>query len=152
VSPARLSLVLVLVVSATSVLALGARRMVETRRTAAEITRLREGLYRARVASDRCRSSLLSSESSLLTLTGTIDSLRSRVDSFEALGSGRVPGDLYEEYIGVFESYNDSVAAWETRSERLRAAEASCRSIIENHNALSDSIQDVLNAAGLEPS
>jgi hypothetical protein len=103
---------------------------------------MREDLYRARVASDRCRSSLVTSESSLLTLTETIDSLRARVDSFEALGDGQVPADRYDEYLTVFDSYNDSVSAWETRSERLRTAEASCRSVIESHNALSDSIQD----------
>jgi hypothetical protein len=138
--------------SATTVLVVSARRIVETRRVSAEITRLREELYRARVTSDRCRSSLLSSESSLLTLTGIIDSLRSRVDSFEALGAGRVPADRYHEYLGVFDAYNDSVATWETRSERLRSAEASCRSVIEHHNAVSDSIQDVLHDAGVEAS
>jgi hypothetical protein len=138
--------------SATTVLVVSGRRIVETRRVSAEITRLREELYRARVTSDRCRSSLLSSESSLLTLTGIIDSLRSRVDSFEALGAGRVPGDRYDVYLGVFDAYNDSVATWETRSERLRSAEASCRSVIEHHTAVSDSIQDVLHDAGVEAS
>ena len=127
----------------------GARRLIESQRVTAEINRMREDLYRARVASDRCRSSLLTSESSLLALTATIDSLRERVDSFEALGGGQVPADRYEEYLTAFDSYNDSVSTWETRSERLRTAEASCRSVIESHNALSDSIQRVLREAGL---
>jgi len=138
--------------SAVVVLFLSARRVIETRRVSAEVTRLREELYRARVASDRCRSSLMTSESSLLTLTGVIDSMRSRVDSFEALGRGRVPRERYDEYLGLFEAYNDSVAAWETRSERLRAAEASCRETIGHHNAVSDSIQAVLREAGVESS
>jgi len=152
VSPARLAFAIALMLSAVVVLFLSARRVIETRRVSAEVTRLREELYRARVASDRCRSSLMTSESSLLTLTGVIDSMRSRVDSFEALGRGRVPRDRYDEYLGVFEAYNDSVAAWETRSERLRAAEASCRETIEYHNAVSDSIQAVLREAGVESS
>jgi hypothetical protein len=142
-------LVGVFLVSAAALLFIGGRRLVESQRLTAEVNRMREDLYRARVASDRCRGSLVTSESSLLTLTATIDSLRARVDSFETLGNGQVPANRYEEYLGVFDSYNDSVAAWETRSERLRTAEASCRAVIESHNALSDSIQEILREAGV---
>ena len=144
----RIALVGVFLISAAALLFIGARRVVESRRLTAEINRMREDLYRARVASDRCRGSLVTSESSLLTLTATIDSLRARVDSFEALGDGQVPSDRYEEYLAVFDSYNDSVAAWATRSDRLRTAEASCRAVIESHNALRDSIQRILQEAG----
>ena len=148
-SPFRITLVVALFISATTLLFVGARRVIESERTTAEINRMREDLYRARVASDRCRSSLVTSESSLLTLTETIDSLRARVDSFEALGDGRVPASRYDEYLSIFDSYNDSVSAWETRSERLRTAEASCRLVIESHNVLSDSIQQFLVDEGL---
>jgi len=139
----------VLMVSAATLVVVGTRRVVESQRTTAQVNRMREDLYRARVASDRCRNSLVTSESALLTLTATLDSLRDRVDSLEALGNGQVPAVRYEEYLTVFDAYNDSVAAWETRSERLRTAEASCRSVIEGHNALSDSIQEVLRGAGI---
>jgi len=115
-------------VSAATLVVVGTRRVVESQRTTAQVNRMREDLYRARVASDRCRNSLVTSESALLTLTATLDSLRDRVDSLEALGNGQVPAVRYEEYLTVFDAYNDSVAAWETRSERLRTAEASCRS------------------------
>ena len=138
-----------LAVSTLAVLILGAQRFMDQRRTAAKIERLREELYRARVSSERCRGSLRASEGSLQKLTGTIDSMRSRVDSFEALGGGRVPAERYDEYLEIFDSYNDSVAAWEVRSERLRTAEASCRAVIEEHNALSDSIQAILEGAGI---
>ena len=40
-----------------------------------------------------------------------------------------------------FQAYNDSVAEWETRAERLRTHESECRAIIEGHNALSDSLR-----------
>lgn len=149
-SAGRIAIAAVLLVSAGTLVVLGTRRFVESQRISAEVNRLRDDLYRARVASDRCRSSLVTSESSLLTLTATVDSLRSRIDSFEALGNGRVPANRYDEYLTIFESYNDSVAAWETRSERLRTAEASCRDVIEGHNAISDSIQRVLAEAGLD--
>ena len=146
----KIILAVVLVASTITVLTIGVQRYVERQRTSAEINRLRDELYRARVASDRCRSSLVTSEASLQTLSLTIDSLRARVDSFEALGGGRVPSGRYEEYLVLFDSYNDSVASWEARSERLQTAETSCRSVIEEHNALSDSIQSRLEGAGIE--
>lgn len=133
--------------STLAVLMLGTQRFMDQRRTAEEIERLRDGLYRARVSADRCRSSLATSEASLQDLTLTIDSLRGQVDSFEALGGGRVPSERYEEYLEVFESYNDSVAVWEVRSERLLGAEASCRAVIDQHNALRDTIQSMLEGA-----
>jgi len=131
------------------VLVVGMRRFVEQRRLNDEINRLRDDLYRARVSADRCQNSLTGSEAALQTLTASIDSLRSRVDSFEALGGGNVPARVYDDYLAVFEAYNDSVASWEIRSERLLTAESSCRAVIEEHNALSDSIQAVLDEAGL---
>ena len=149
-STTRAVLAVVLLISAGSVLAMGARRYAERQRTTTQINRLRDDLYRARVASDRCRSILATSESSLQTLSVTIDSLRSVVADLEALGDGRVPAGRYDEYPEIFDSYNDSVAVWEIRSERLLTAEASCRTAIERHNAVSDTIQAVLRQAGIE--
>ena len=145
----KIALGVALAASTMTVLMLGASRFMDQRRTTAEINELRDELYRARVASDRCRNALTGSESSLQVLTTTIDSLRSRVDSFEALGGGNVPAERYDEYLEIFDSYNDSVAVWEVRSERLLTSEASCRAVIEEHNMLSDSIQSVLAEAGI---
>lgn len=137
--------------SAIALLVLSAVRMVERRRLNDEVSRLRDELYRARVSADRCRSSLTTSESALSTLRVTIDSLKMRIDSFEALGSGRVPADRYDEYLEVFGAYNDSVGVWGVRSDRLRAAESACRDMIDHHNTLTDSIQSVLDEAGISP-
>ena len=129
---------------------LGSMRIVERQQTAAEINRLRDDLYRSRLASDRCRGSLQTSETALRSLGLTIDSLRNKVDSFEALGGGRVPAELYDEYLGIFDGYNDSVGVWEGRERRLRSAEEACRATIEGHNAITDSLQTVLEEAGIE--
>ncbi len=129
---------------------MGSMRLVERRRTDDEITRLREELYRARAGSNRCRSSLANSESSLRQLGLTIDSLRSRVDGFETMDGRGVPSGRYEEYLELFDSYNDSVELWEARERRLRAVDAACRATIEEHNALSDSLQRVLRDAGID--
>lgn len=128
----------------------GANRLMERQQTVEEINRLRNELHRARVSSDRCRGSLQTSEASLRYLGLTIDSLRSLVDSFETLDGRGVPADQYPEYLEIFDSYNDSVASWEGRERRLRSAETACRSTIEEHNAITDSLQTVLTEAGIE--
>ncbi len=145
----RRALMAVAVLVAGALVVTGGQRIVERQRTANEINRLREELYRARVSSDRCQRSLSSSEAALLRLSETIDSLRGRVESYETVDGG-VPAARYDEYLEVFESYNDSVSAWEERERRLRSAEAACRATIEGHNALSDSLQRVLAEAGVE--
>lgn len=124
-------------------------RILERQATLDEIQRLRDGLYRSRVASDRCRSSLQTSEVALRELGISIDSLRARVDSFEALDRRGVPGAEYEDYLVAFEEYNDSVAVWDGRERRLRAADDACRQTITGHNARSDTLQGVLEAAGI---
>ena len=147
---ARWALLAVAAVVVGTLLVTGGMRMFERQRTAGEINRLRSELYRARASSDRCRNSLANSESALRQLSVTMDSLRSRVDSFEAIDERGVPSNRYDEYLELFESYNDSVAVWEARERRLCAAETSCRATIESHNALSDSLQHVLAEAGIE--
>lgn len=128
---------------------LGAQRIMERRQTVAEIERLREELYRSRLASDRCLGSLQTSEGALRSLRTTIDSLRVEVGTYETT-AGQVPQSRYDEYMGVFEEYNDSVSLWEGRERRLRSAEAQCRTTIERHNALGDSLRLMLDEAGIE--
>ena len=130
---------------------IGIQRIVERQQTLEEINRLREDLYRTRLTADRCRGALQTSETALRSLRTTIDSLRVEVSDYET-ASGQVPQSLYEEYLGAFEEYNDSVQVWEGRERRLRSSEASCRATIERHNALSDTLQNVLTEAGIETS
>ncbi|MBT8487331.1 MAG: hypothetical protein KJO65_00760 [Gemmatimonadetes bacterium] len=130
---------------------IGIQRIVERQQTLEEINRLREDLYRTRLTADRCRGALQTSETALRSLRTTIDSLRVEVSDYET-ASGQVPQSLYEEYLVVFEEYNDSVQVWEGRERRLRSSEASCRATIERHNALSDTLQNVLTEAGIETS
>lgn len=143
-----LALVAALVVG--SVIVLGTMRRSERQRTGEEINRLRDELHQARVSADRCRGTLRTSEAALLTLGITIDSLKNRVDSFETMNGTGVPARRYTEYLDIFDSYNDSVEVWSVRERRLRTVEVSCRSAIEEHNALRDSLQAVIGAAGIE--
>jgi len=123
----------------------------ERRRLAAEVNRLRGDLFQARAAAERCQGSLVNSEARLREFDDVIAGLRAQVDSFEALDPRGVPEDRYEEYMASFESYNDSVSAWEDRAQRLRTAEAACRATIEEHNALRDQLTAVLQDAGMAP-
>ena len=145
----RSALLLLAVLGVGALIVAGTKRLVERQQTTRQVTRLREALFQARAGSDRCRSSLVNSETSLQELGLTIDSLRSRVDSFETMDGLGVPAGRYDEYLALFDSYNDSVEVWEAREGRLRAVEASCRATIKGHNALRDSLERILQDAGI---
>lgn len=146
----RYALMIVGAVVAGVVIVAAWSRVLERQATLEEIARLRDDLYRARVSADRCRGSLQTSEAALRDLGLAIDSMRIRVDSFEALDRRGVPASQYPEYLELFDSYNDSVATWEGRERRLRSAETACRETIQAHNAISDTLQTVLTEAGIE--
>ena len=122
----------------------GAQRILEQQRVSAEIARLRDGLYRARVTADRCQRSLTSVENELRVFDARLDSMRARVDSFEALDIRGVAQERYQAYLEIFNAYNDSVGAWGARERQLRAADTSCRNVIVDHNSIRDSLQAVL--------
>ena len=147
----RAAIPVLLSLSAAILLFLGVDRLIERRRITEEVNRLRGELFQARAAADRCRGGLQNSEARLREFDEVIRDLRARVDSFEALDSRGVPEAEYDRYMESFDSYNDSVAAWEDRADRLRIAEASCRETIERHNALSDTLRTVIEEAGLAP-
>ena len=148
-SKLRAAIPILLSLSAAALLFLGVTRLVERRRVTEEVNRLRGELFQARAAADRCQGGLQNSEARLREFDGVIQSLRARVDSFEALDSRGVPEAEYDAYMESFESYNDSVAAWDERAERLRTSEASCRETIERHNGLRDQLRSVMEEAGI---
>lgn len=124
-------------------------RILERERTENQINALRGEIYRSRVAADRCRGSLQTSQAALLELGVAIDSLKRVVDGYETIPGRGVPAPNYDAYMSVFDQYNDSVGVWEGREERLRTAETACRTTIQEHNLLTDSLQAVLTAAGI---
>ena len=91
---ARIAIVLVLVGSSVSILYFGGRRVVEQQRTTAEITRLRDELYRARGTANRCRRSIAASEDALLNFDTRLDEMRAEVEGFEDHEGAGVPADL----------------------------------------------------------
>lgn len=145
----RNGLAIVTVIVAGSLVFLSVDRILERQHTEDRINGLREEIYRSRVAADRCRGSLQTSQAALLELGVAIDSLKRVVDGYETVPDRGVPVQNYDAYLSVFDEYNDSVGVWEGREHRLRTAETACRTTIEEHNVLTDSLQAVLAAAGI---
>jgi len=139
-----------LILSSGAILVVGGKRIIEQERMAQKVDRIRESLYRARVTAERCQQSIATGQTELVGLGARLDSLRARVDSFEALDARGVPQDRYEMYLGTFNMYNDTASTWEDRERQLRVAEASCRSVILEHNALSDSLQALFVQLGVD--
>ncbi len=128
---------------------LSIERILERERTENQINALREEIYRSRVAADRCRGSLQTSQAALLELGVAIDSLKRVVDGYETIPGRGVPAQNYDAYMSVFDEYTDSVGLWEGLEDRLRTAETACRTTIQEHNLLTDSLQAMLTAAGI---
>lgn len=121
--------------------ALSGSSILERNRTAAEWRALRAALEQARFSADSCRNALGYEERAFRRFDQAVDSLRSVTESFEDPAKGGVPQPQYEAYMESFERYNDSVDVWQTRADSLRASEGRCRSLVEAHNALGDSIR-----------
>lgn len=117
------------------------------------IETLRGQVFEVRSAADSCSTELAVAESGFRTFEATVDSLRRAVDGAEEAlpGGGRgVAAEGYEAYMASFNEYNAAVAEWETREESLRAIEARCRELVERHNALTDSLLEMLDENGIE--
>ena len=89
---ARAGLASVAAMVAGGLLFLSLDRILEQQRTEGHINSLREEIYRGRVASDRCRGSLQTSQAALLELGVAIDSLKRVVEDYETVPGRRRPG------------------------------------------------------------
>jgi hypothetical protein len=128
---------LVLAVSA----AFAARVVGERDRQVDELEALGVALELARAAVDSCGAALGLERDEFLRFDQKVDSLRAITDGYVDLEQGGVPQAEYHDYLVTFETYNDSVDAWQPRADSLRAREARCRALIGYYNELGDSIQ-----------
>lgn len=118
--------------------------LVDRSRTRQEIMGLRDRVARARISADSCTNVLAYEQMLFGRFDEVVDSLRAEIRDLEELDPRGVPAARYDEYMERFRGYNDSVAAWERRARALRTSDAACRTLIEAHNALSDSVRGVL--------
>jgi hypothetical protein len=116
-------------------------RVLERNREIAEMQALRASLSDSRFAADSCKAALSWEQEGFLAFDRMVDSLRTRMESYQDPERGGVPQEEYQEYLESFELYNDSVGVWQLRADGLREKESACRVLVEAHNFLSDSIR-----------
>jgi hypothetical protein len=102
---------------------------------------LRDSLAVLRMRTESCQRDVRADAAWLRAYDARLDSMRGRVRELEALDRRGVPVDSYTVYMGAFETYNDSVAAWAPLEDSVRAADARCREVALRHNALADSLR-----------
>ena len=115
--------------------------ILERNRRRAEMRALRTALDEARFSADSCKTVLALDQEDFLRFDGAVDSLRSKVAGYEDPDQGGVPQAAYQDYLETFEEYNDSVENWQPRADSLKVSEARCRTLVEAHNQLGDSIR-----------
>lgn len=131
-------------------LAAGIWTLVDRNRNRREMLDLRDRVARARISADSCTNVLAYDQMLFHRFDQVVDSLGGEVHALEELDPRGVPEERYDEYMERFRGYNDSVAAWERRARALRTSDAACRTLIEAHNALSDSVREVFQEKSAE--
>jgi len=112
--------------------------------TRERVASLRDSLRASRAAADSCQRALSYEEALFRDYDERVDSLRNRVRHYESLDPEGVPADSYEVYLETFDRYNDAVPAWRERADTLQTRWAECRTLIEDHNELADSVRTLL--------
>jgi hypothetical protein len=121
--------------------AFAARAVGERDRQVDELEALGVALEQARAAVDSCGAALARERDAFLSFDERVDSLRAVTDGYVDPAQGGVPEAQYHDYLVTFETYNDSVDAWQPKADSLQASEARCRALIQQHNDLGDSLQ-----------
>lgn len=124
----------------------GGRSFLERHGVASQLRRMREDLAGLRASAENCQVALSREEEAFQRVRAEVDSLRGEVRDYEALDDRGVPADRYDEYLEVFDRYNESVPVWQERADSLRAHSEACRGAARRHNALADSLRDLLEA------
>lgn len=137
------------VLAVVAIVALGGAYS-ERKQEIREIRDLGDQLREARIVADSCRRALVQEEDDFRRFDARVDSLRGVVSDFEALDERGVPQEEYEEYLTIFDGYNESVDGWQALADTLRRHETECRTLVETHNLMSDSLQTRLGEEGVE--
>jgi len=93
---------------------------------------------------DHCLAQRSSLEARFQNAMDRTEALRSRVGELEGLDPDGVPAERYEEYLEVFDEYNESIPEWERLGEAVREQGARCRGLAEAHNRRLERLQEIL--------
>ena len=113
----------------------------DRRRAMDRILAMRDSLGQLRLRVDSCQTSLAREETDFRRFDAEVDSLRREVRDFEAEDAAGVPEEMYDEYLAAFDRYNEAVPVWEALADTLRSHETDCRSLVERHNLLADTLR-----------
>lgn len=134
----------VLAAAALGLLGLGAWIAVAYVQPRREAREMRDELRAQRRVVDSCRMALSRAEADFREYDETVDSLRDRVRSYEDLHEEGVPADSFRAYLRAVDRYNEAVPRWESRAEDLQERNLTCRNAVRRHNALADSLRELL--------
>lgn len=99
------------------------------------LTALLADAERLRDDADACAGALAVEETRFREFDREVDSLRAALREYETAGVRRtVPADQYDDYMALFERYNEAVPHWHARADSLREQWARCRGVAEEHN------------------
>lgn len=133
-----------LIVAAIVVVIVLAFRGIRARWLADPHAPLRDTIAALRERADSCRSMVDDRAAQLRAYDRRLDSMRARVRALESLHRRGVPIDSYSVYMATFNAYNDSAAAWPPLEDTVRALDARCRAVAEQHNVLADSLRELV--------
>ncbi len=135
------------------VLGFGVKAYIDTQAKIDEVEALRGVMLQARAGVDACFVERDRAQSIFNQADRIVDSLRAEVDDIEIVlpqGGRGVEQERYPAYLSTVEFYNLSVREWGAAADSLQAVDARCRPLVEAHNALVDSLTQVLEAEGVE--
>lgn len=118
-----------------------------------EVEALRDQMVAARAAADACLLDRARAEVIFEQADQTVDSIRGVVDDAEIPlpeGGRGVDAEAYPAYLTTVEAYNRAVQEWEAAAVGLQQVDARCRTAVEAHNLLADSLTRYLAREGVE--
>jgi hypothetical protein len=114
-----------------------------------QLEAVRGELRDLRLQVDSCQSGLAQQEVQFRSFDGEVTELQARIRAFESLHPAGVPGDSYVVYLETVNQFNLAVPRWSDEADLLKESWAACRTRIEAHNAMADSLFRMVEAQGL---
>ncbi len=106
----------------------------------AQAEAMRDDVRATRAELERCLDEMEELERAFQMQERTTETLRARIEDFEAMDDSGVPGDQYDAYLETVDRFNESLPEWERLGEEYRETAERCRGMARMHNAQVDSL------------
>lgn len=111
----------------------------------------REQVRDAQAGVDRCLEGLGMAEEAFVSQRTETEALRAQIRRLEAMDARGVPADSYVVYLETVDRFNASIERWGSRGDEVGGQYDTCRALIEDRNAKSDTFRVRLQTMGLLP-